>query len=120
MLQPATLSFLKDLKKNNNKEWFDTNRSRYDNAKADFESFVEAVLTPLRKIDPTVADLKAKDCTFRINRDVRFSKNKAPYKSNMAMYIAKGGKKTNHAGYYFHCEPGHCFVGGGLWMPMPH
>lgn len=118
MLQQATLSFLKDLKKNNNKEWFEKNRSRYDNAKVNFEAFVEAVLTQLRKTDLTIADLKAKDCTFRINRDVRFSKNKAPYKSNMAMYIAKGGKKTSNAGYYFHCEPGSAFIAGGMWMPM--
>lgn len=118
MLQPATLSFLKDIRKNNNKEWFEKNRDKYENAKADFENFVAAVLQKLRVADPSIADLKAKDCTFRINRDVRFSKNKAPYKSNMAMYISKGGKKSNNAGYYFHCEPGSAFLAGGIWMPM--
>jgi uncharacterized protein (TIGR02453 family) len=118
MLQPATLSFLKDLKKNNNKEWFEKNRNKYEDAKADFENFVGAVLVRMRITDSSIADLKPKDCTFRINRDVRFSKNKAPYKSNMAMYISKGGKKTNNAGYYLHCEPGSGFLAGGVWMPM--
>lgn len=118
MLQPSTLNFLKELKKHNNKEWFETNRSKYENAKSDFENFVSEVLEKMRGTDPSIADLKPKDCTFRINRDVRFSKNKAPYKSNMAMYITKGGKKTSHAGYYLHCEPGASFLAGGLWMPM--
>ncbi len=118
MLQPATLSFLKALKKNNNREWFEKNRSKYEDAKQDFETFVTAVLDKMRAIDPSIADLKTKDCVFRINRDVRFSKNKAPYKTNMAMYISKGGKKTNNAGYYLHCEPGSAFIAGGMWMPM--
>lgn len=118
MLQPATLTFLKSLKKNNNKEWFENNRSKYEAAKKDFENFVAAVLDNLKNIDPTIAELKPKDCTFRINRDVRFSKNKAPYKTNMAMYMSKGGKKSNNAGYYFHLEPGSAFIAGGVWMPM--
>ncbi len=118
MLQKTTIGFLKDLKKYNNREWFENNRSRYDAAKIDFENFVGTVLDKMRVTDPTIADLKPKDCTFRINRDVRFSKNKAPYKSNMAMYISKGGKKTNNAGYYLHCEPGAAFIAGGMWMPM--
>jgi uncharacterized protein (TIGR02453 family) len=119
MIQPATLTFLKSLKKNNNREWFEKNRSKYEAAKLDFEQFVEEVLVKLRISDPTVSGLKAKDCMFRINRDVRFSKNKAPYKTNMAMYISKGGKKSNNAGYYLHCEPGSSFIAGGIWMPMP-
>jgi uncharacterized protein (TIGR02453 family) len=118
MLQKTTISFLKDLKKNNNREWFETNRGRYEAAKLDFENFAGTVLEKMRLADPTIADLKPKDCTFRINRDVRFSKNKAPYKSNMAMYISQGGKKTNNAGYYLHCEPGAAFIAGGMWMPM--
>jgi uncharacterized protein (TIGR02453 family) len=119
MIQPATLTFLKSLKKNNNREWFENNRSKYEAAKLDFEQFVEEVLAKLSISDPSVSELKAKDCMFRINRDVRFSKNKAPYKTNMAMYISKGGKKSNNAGYYLHCEPGSSFIAGGIWMPMP-
>jgi uncharacterized protein (TIGR02453 family) len=118
MLQPATLTFLKNLKKNNNREWFETNRKKYEAAKADFESFVASVLEKMSKTNETIAHLTPKECVFRINRDVRFSKDKSPYKTNMAMYISKGGKKVMNAGYYFHCEPGEAFVGGGVWMPM--
>ncbi|HMO34208.1 MAG TPA: DUF2461 domain-containing protein [Lacibacter sp.] len=119
MLQQATLKFLTDLKKNNNKPWMDAHRSRYEAAKADFGQFVEQVLKGLSKKDPSVAHLAAKDCTFRINRDIRFSKNKEPYKTNMGAFINKGGKKAPMAGYYLHLEPGGSFMGGGLYMPMP-
>lgn len=119
MLQPATIKFLKDLKKNNNKPWFDKNRKVYEAAKADFASFIQKLIDSHSKKDETLAQLKAKDCTFRINRDVRFSKDKSPYKDNMGGYMSRGGKKSPFAGYYFHCQPGRCFMGGGLWMPMP-
>lgn len=120
MLQDATLKFLKDLSKNNNKPWFDAHRKEYEAAKTDFANFVQAVIDAHGKKDPGIAHLKAKDCTFRINRDVRFSKDKSPYKNNMGAYFSKGGKKSVFGGYYFHCQPGgESFVGGGLWMPMP-
>jgi uncharacterized protein (TIGR02453 family) len=119
MLQPSTLKFLKDLKKNNTKEWFDTNRKVYESAKQDFETLVQAVITLHGKKDEEITLLKPKDCMFRINRDVRFSKDKSPYKTNFGAFINKGGKKSIFAGYYFHCAPGENFVGGGLWMPMP-
>jgi uncharacterized protein (TIGR02453 family) len=118
MLQPASIQFLKDLRKNNNKEWFDNNRKQYEQAKSDFERLTADVLERLGKTDETVAHLQPKDCLFRINRDVRFSKDKSPYKTNMGMAIARGGKKVNFPGYYFHFEPGASFAGGGLWMPM--
>ncbi|MBN8837002.1 MAG: DUF2461 domain-containing protein [Sphingobacteriia bacterium] len=119
MLQASTIKFLKDLKKNNNKEWFDKNRKIYETAKADFLLLVENVLKELSKKDTSIAHLQAKDCVFRINRDVRFSKDKSPYKTNMGMSIAPKGKKGISAGYYFHVEPGGCFMGGGLYQPMP-
>src|SRR6185503_21210237 len=119
MLQPSTLKFLKDLKKNNNKPWFDAHRKEYEAAKSDFTVFIQAVIDRHAKNDPSIKSIIAKDCMFRINRDVRFSKDKSPYKTNMGAYICKGGKKSIYGGYYFHCEPGQCFVGGGLWMPMP-
>lgn len=120
MLQKSTLSFLRELKKNNTKEWFDTNRKKYEEAKADFAALTNAVIHGLGKKDPFVASLLAKDCTFRINRDVRFSKNKDPYKTNMGMYLSRGGKKSLFSGYYFHLEPGgNSFMGGGLYMPEP-
>jgi uncharacterized protein (TIGR02453 family) len=119
MLQPTTLKFLKDLKKNNNKPWFDAHRKQYEEAKTDFASFIQILIDKHGKKDESIAHLKAKDCTFRINRDVRFSKDKSPYKDNMGAYMSRGGKKSPFGGYYFHCQPGRCFVGGGLWMPMP-
>ena len=120
MLQPATLRFLKDLKKNNNKPWFDINRNRYELAKKDFENFIQSVIDAFGKKDKTISLLKAKDCMFRINRDIRFSKDKSPYKSNFGASINKGGRKAmNSAGYYFHLEPGQGFAGGGLYQPMP-
>ncbi len=119
MLQPATLSFLKKLKKNNNKPWFDANRPVYEAAKADFLQFIQQVIDQFGKKEPSIRHLLAKECTFRINRDVRFSKDKSPYKSNMGASINKGGKKAVGAGYYFHLEPGGAFVGGGLYVPQP-
>lgn len=119
MLQPATLNFLKSLKKNNSKEWFDKNRKAYETAKGDFAGFVQEVINQFSKKEPAVSGMLAKNCMFRINRDVRFSKDKSPYKTNMGAYINPGGKKSILGGYYFHCEPGQAFMGGGLWMPMP-
>ncbi len=120
MLQTTTVKFLQDLKANNTKEWFDKNRMAYASAKDDFASLVATIIQQFGKKDSSIALLNVKDCIFRINRDIRFSKNKAPYKSNMGASFTKGGKKSPLAGYYFHCEPGQCFVGGGLWMPEAH
>jgi len=120
MLQSATIKFLKDLKNNNNKPWFDANRKRYEEAKTDFAGFIQKVIDQHSKKDPTIKNLVAKDCMFRINRDVRFSKDKSPYKSNFGASINKGGRKALHtAGYYFQVQPGRHFAGGGIWMPEP-
>ncbi|MBL0356368.1 MAG: DUF2461 domain-containing protein [Chitinophagaceae bacterium] len=119
MLQASTIKFIKELKKNNNKPWFDANRKLYENAKADFASLVDAIITATSKFDNAISNLKAKDCMFRINRDVRFSKDKSPYKSNMGAYMNPGGKKVNTPGYYFQCEPGQSFAAGGLYVPEP-
>lgn len=115
----SILPFLKKLKQNNNKAWFDANRPAYEAAKKEWVAFVEVIIAALAKKDPTLISLKPKDCIFRINRDVRFSNDKSPYKSNFGAFICKGGKKSQMAGYYVHLEPGNSFVGGGLWMPMP-
>ena len=119
MLQSATIKFLKGLAKNNNKPWFEKNRADYDAAKADFAQFIQTVIDKHGKKDDSIKNLKAKDCMFRINRDVRFSKDKSPYKNNFGASINRGGKKSVYGGYYFHCQPGEAFVGGGLWIPMP-
>ena len=105
MIQPATLNFLKALKKNNDREWFEKNRGQYDNAKSDFEHFVAAMLKEVSKISPALKNLVVKDCVFRIYRDVRFSKNKAPYKTNMGAYFVEGGKKSEKAGFIFSWSP---------------
>lgn len=118
MLQASTLKFLKDLKKNNNKPWFEKHKDLYLGAKEDIENLVEQVIEGFGKIDPDIAILQPKDCTYRIYRDVRFSKDKTPYKINIGAYLNKGGKKTPSAGYYMHFEPGRNMAGGGLWMPM--
>ena len=118
MLQSSTLKFLKDLKKNNNKPWFDAHRKQYETAKNDFENFIQSVLDKQGKNDPDLKGLAAKKCLFRINRDIRFSKDKSPYKTNFGASMDKGGKKSGFAGYYFHLEPGKSFLGGGLWMPQ--
>lgn len=119
MFQPSTIKFLKDLAKNNNKIWFDAHRDNYLAAKIDYENFVSELIKKVGVFDADLKELNAKDCTFRINRDIRFSKNKTPYKVNMGASLDKGGKKSIFAGYYFHLEPGNkSFAGGGLWMPM--
>lgn len=119
MLQSSSIRFLKELKKNNDKSWFDVHRPAYEAARKDFESFIQQLIDFTGKKDPEIAAVKAKDCLFRINRDIRFSKDKSPYKSNFGASINRGGKKSIYAGYYFHFEPGNSFIGGGLWAPMP-
>lgn len=118
MLSPSTTKFLKDLKKNNNREWFEKNRSVYEAAKVDFTTLVENVIAATAKFDAPIGLLKPKDCMFRINRDVRFSKDKRPYKNNMAASFSNGGKKAMTGGYYFHCEPGASFIAGGFYSPL--
>ena len=116
----TTLDFLKKLKINNNREWFDSNKSEYLASKEIFEEFVSELIKGINKFDKKVSlDLKPKDCTFRIYKDVRFSKDKTPYKNNMSASINPGGKKSNIPGYYFHLEPDGCFLAGGVYMPMP-
>ena len=117
MIAPTTIKFLQTLKRNNNKEWFDANRNAYETAKKDFLQQVDEILNRMKSIDTTLIDLEPKNCVFRINRDIRFSSNKEPYKTNFAASFSKGGKKIECAGYYIHLEPGNNFIGGGYWMP---
>lgn len=117
MISASTLDFLIKLKKNNNKEWFDKNRPQYELIKIEFKNFINELIASIAKFDPSVKHLEAKDCIFRINRDVRFSNNKAPYKTNIAAFISPEGKKSISAGYYIHIQPGNCFLASGMWMP---
>lgn len=117
MINKQTLAFLKTLAKNNNKTWFDNNREKYQAAKEDFEHFVGEVIAGLGKIDSGLASLSPKDCIFRQYRDIRFSKDKTPYKIHMGAYFNKGGKKVNTPGYYLHIQPGKSMIAGGLYQP---
>jgi uncharacterized protein (TIGR02453 family) len=118
MLQASTITFLEQLAKNNNKPWFDKHRDAYQAAKEDFEVFIDQLLARLVPLQPEFANLKGKDCVFRIFRDVRFSKDKTPYKAHFGAFLSKGGRKYEGAGYYLHIEPGKNFAGGGLWVPQ--
>lgn len=111
------LNFLSELKENNNKEWFDQNRDRYQECRKKVLFLTELVIHEVGKFDAEIGNLEAKDCVFRIFRDVRFSNDKTPYKTNMGSFIAKGGRKSFSAGYYVHIEPGASFVGGGSYCP---
>ena len=115
MLQ--VIQFLNELSENNNREWFQNNKKRYDESREKVLFLTEVVINEIRKFDPDVPLLEPKDCLFRIFRDVRFSNDKRPYKTNFGSFIAKGGRKSMHAGYYFHIEPSGSFVGGGIYMP---
>ncbi len=115
----AILNFLTDLKKNNNRNWFQENKKRYEESKNIFFGIVDVLIAKIKAFDPAVDVLSAKECAFRIYKDVRFSKDKTPYKTNMGAYIAKGGRKSKYAGYYIHIEPGASFAGGGMYCPQP-
>lgn len=117
MITARTLKFLKQLAANNNKEWMDANRGEYEYAKQNYLELVTAVLKEMTAFEPGFADIPAKGCIFRLNRDVRFSEDKSPYKTHFGAFFSTGGKKSPNAGYYFHLQPGACFLAGGAWMP---
>lgn len=111
------LQFLGELAQNNNKEWFNENRLRYEESRDKMLFITEVLINEIRKFDKSISALNPKDCLFRIFRDVRFSQDKQPYKTNFGSFIAKGGRKSMNPGYYFHIEPDNSFVGGGVYMP---
>jgi uncharacterized protein (TIGR02453 family) len=117
-LQQSTLTYISELTLNNNKSWFDENRRQFEAAKADFEDLVKNIISSFGEIDADIAPLAAKNCIFRQYRDIRFSKDKTPYKQHMGASFDRGGKKSGFAGYYLHIEPGNkSMAGGGIWMP---
>lgn len=113
----SILGFLSNLQKNNYKEWFDAHKDKYLVAKTEMEILIQGIIEKFSEFDPSIADQQAKKCVYRIYRDVRFSKNKDPYKNNMGGFIVPGGKKSGKAGYYLHLEPGNSFIAGGVYMP---
>ncbi len=119
MLNPKSLCFLDDLQQNNNKEWFAENKKQYEDYKKDYHQLVCAFLNAIKPLDASLELLEVKNCTFRINKDIRFSKDKSPYKTHMGIWIASGLKNANSAGYYIHIEKNGCFIGGGMYSPTP-
>jgi len=119
----TSLSFLRGLIANNHREWFDANRNFYREAKDEFDRFIDRLIVEIRLFDPTIGGITAKDCVYRIYRDVRFSNDKTPYKNHFGAYIAQGGRKSPLGGYYFHIEPAdagylnHSMWAGGIYCP---
>jgi len=118
-IKKSTLDFLTAIKCNNNIEWFIGNRPMYLEAKDNFETFVQNIINEIILFEPIMKGLEAKSCVFRINRDIRFSNDKSPYKSHFGAFIVQGGKKNGDkfAGYYFHIEPGKSIMAGGAYTP---
>jgi len=113
------LKFLKAVGKNNNRDWFEKNKATYLKAKDSFDDFLEALHKDLVKFDEGLANMNPRKAAFRIYRDVRFSKDKRPYKTNMGAGFSPHGKMEQEPGYYLHVEPGKSFIAGGLYMPSP-
>jgi uncharacterized protein (TIGR02453 family) len=118
MLTQSTLHFLKDLAENNNRDWFAENRKRYETSKKDLEQLVDAVLKGVSEFE-SLPNTEVKDCIFRINRDIRFSKDKSPYKQWFSAAIGPGGRHSGRTDFYLHIQPGESFLGAGMWAPMP-
>ncbi|PTN10571.1 DUF2461 domain-containing protein [Mangrovibacterium marinum] len=115
----AVFEFLTELKENNNRDWFNAHRQAYEQAREQMLFLTDILIQEVRRFDTDIPVLNARDCLFRIFRDVRFAKDKSPYKTNMGSFIAPGGRKSELGGYYIHLEPGASFVGGGVWCPSP-
>lgn len=111
------LEFLSALAQNNHKDWMDANKKWYSDTRARFLEDVEVLLKAMTEIEPALSAFKPKDCVFRQNRDIRFSANKSPYKTNFGAYFSPGGKKSPGPGYYLQIQPGNSFLAGGIWMP---
>jgi len=119
MISKEALQFLEDLIQNNNTEWMHANKKRYEEYKKDYHHFIGTILSEMKAVDSQLEPLEIKNCTFRINRDIRFSKDKSPYKTNMGVWMTQNKSNRNAPGYYIHYEKGNSFIAGGLWMPEP-
>ena len=117
-MQSSTLQFLRNLEKNNNREWFNENKTLYQEAQQDVISFVEKLMEEMADFDEEIGKLEAKKSVFRIYRDTRFSKDKTPYKTNFGAGLGMG-KGNKISGYYLHIEPGKSFLAGGVYKPEP-
>lgn len=115
-----SFSFLRLIQENNNREWYHAHKKLYQEAKQEFDYITELLINETGNFDRDIKGLIPKDCTYRIFRDVRFSNDKSPYKSNFGAYLCKGGKKSGFAGYYVHIQPGNSFISGGVYLPPSH
>lgn len=115
-----TFQFLKSLKKNNDRDWFKDHKKEYEKAKNEFIDFMDALIIEIAKFDKEIAHFSARDTIFRIHRDVRFSKDKSPYKTHLGAHVTSAPKKSEihtRAGYYIHLEPGASMLAGGAYLP---
>ena len=117
MLSKDSLQFLDDLKANNNRDWFLDNKKRYEVFKKDYQKLVADFLDAMKPLDPSLEMLEVKNCTFRINRDIRFSKDKSPYKDHIGVWLSSGAKGKNRSGYYVHIARTGSFIAGGFYCP---
>lgn len=117
MISKVALAFINDLKSNNNTEWMHENKKRYEIYKKDYHSFISAILQEMKPLDKTLDVLEIKNCTFRINRDIRFSKDKTPYKTHISAWLSTNKSRKNSPGYYIHFDNENSFIAGGIWQP---
>jgi uncharacterized protein (TIGR02453 family) len=117
MLTKEALQFIEDLTANNTREWFLDNKKRYEKFKTDYQNLVAEFLSAMKPLDPSLEILEVKNCMFRINRDIRFSKDKTPYKNHLGIWMSTGVKGTNRAGYYIHIGKNESFIAAGCYVP---
>src|SRR3712207_1248405 len=112
------LKYLQAIAAHNNREWYQEHKAEYLSVRQDFEDGIAKAITRFSSFDEEIAHLQVKDCTYRFNRDTRFSPDKSPYKNHLGAYICAKGKKSLRGGYYIHLEPGHCMIAvGSYWLP---
>ena len=118
-MNKETFKFLKEIKLNNNREWFLQHKSEYEAIRKDFECDIENIINQISLFDNELSGVRMKQCVYRIYKDMRFSSDKTPYKTNLGAFMTKFGKKLDRAGYYLHIEPGCSMICAGLWFPSP-
>jgi len=119
MISKNVILFLKELESNNNREWFQENKAKYEASKSEVETIINELIPLVQQFDTSIGAPLVKDCMFRIYRDVRFSPDKSPYKTHIGAFIANGGRKSRFGGYYLHLEAGKSMLGGGIYRPSP-
>jgi len=121
MLKKSSFDFLTGLSENNTREWFDQHRTDYQETLEDFTAFNQNLIDALSEFDTSIAksNLQGKDCIPRLNRDLRFAKDKSPYKTYYYSIINEGGRKSSKAGYFIVLNPGECYIGAGAFQPEP-